>query len=196
MTDIIPFDDWEQLARQCPYDIADEDPYTEKLHDLHTQVARLGRKVAPRQRKAIEAFAAGTPAATIAERLGYSSPGYIKSLVYSNRATQAYLKALYRLQYHQQGPTIDQRVGLLWRIALDNEAVKPTASIAAVDAINKMTGIYHEQAARYNQLPQQTGITLNLVNYNDLLQPPQQQQQQQQQQQPPNPVIDGSLSDD
>ena len=72
------------------------------------------------------------------------------------------LQSLIRhLQHLLDGPNLDHRKNILYRIAIDNEGQRPSVSIQAIQEINKMSGAYEEKSTH--------GNTVNITINNELL---------------------------
>jgi len=46
---------------------------------------------------------------------------------------------------HMNGPTLEHKKNILWQILIDNQTVDPKVSLAAMDQMNKMDGVYKQE---------------------------------------------------
>lgn len=143
-----------------------DDPYFQQQAHRLNELANL-RRTLPAKRQAIasELMRVHPLSATdIAEKLKVSLPTIAAAK--ADPRVRRMLVLNETLNHHRRGPSLESRAALLWRIALRNEESKPRIAIAAVDTLNKQTGVYKPDDQAGNQPTQ-----INVVNFNFAAEP-------------------------
>ena len=123
------------------------DPYHPKNDRFYAELNHTKRAVTahsqslrPIQRQAVAMHRGGMNYTEIANKLDVGNTTVSKWI---NNPNAKILIAL--MDHHQQqidGPNIEHRKAILYRISMDNEKFNPNTSIKALQEINKMSGVY------------------------------------------------------
>ena len=122
----------------------DNDRYFQSLEHINRAVTDAAAKLRPLQKHAVLLYRTGLNDTEVAKKLD-CSPQAVSGWVNSKQG-----RRLVAVVDHQQrlkdGPNFEHRKAILYRIALEQERAQPKTTIAAIQEINKMTGVYAENA--------------------------------------------------
>lgn len=134
------------------------DKYFQELNFLRKQLQSHKTLMKPKAAMAVALFRNGKNFREIGDNL-MIGPNTISKYVQSPDGIR-----LRQLLDHQQqlidGPNVEHRKGILYRIVVDNEKPDPAVAIQALKEINKMSGVYENTA---------TGNVVNIQINADLL---------------------------
>ena len=112
----------------------------------------------PKAVSAIKSHMAGKTRKQIAEELN-TTPTTVGKYIRSDAGKR--LRALlHHIAHMKDGPNIEHRKHVLWRITVNNEKKNPKTAVAAIQEINKMSGTYD---------PKQSAGPVNITINNQLL---------------------------
>lgn len=134
--------------------LTDDDPHARDIHRLTTKISNLRTRMTAKRAKIVKHLADGESLSSAARMAG-SFPPTAKAAITSPEGKQLF--QLYaQLAASSIAPSLAARAALLWRIAIREEHKNPRISIAAVDTLNKQTGVYIPQEF----LPQTPNIVI------------------------------------
>lgn len=144
-----------------PEDLLDhEDPQNDRffrqLQSLRTHAATLSTKMLPRQVEAVRLHVTGSTNKAIATKLKYTQSAVTQLLRHNAKAIEL-ANVLRRINGLLDGPNVEVRKNMLWRIAANSEMREPGTAIAALKELNKLDGAY----AQPLQAPPQVQIVIN-----------------------------------
>lgn len=116
------------------------DAYHVEMHDIAVLLANFRDQLTPIQRRAIPFIHQGLNNTEVAQKADCSPQTVAKALKDPN--VRQCLRLLMQADRLQAGPSSEQRVNMLWRIANRTEKKQPTTAIRALDVINKQMGAY------------------------------------------------------
>jgi hypothetical protein len=116
------------------------DPYYREVTHLQSKLASIRARTTHKRMSIISALLRGERKTDIVKSLRTSFATI--SLAMKDPDCQNYVAAYMRSTRLRQGPTLEARGSMLWRIALREEVTSPRTSIAAIDALNKQEGVY------------------------------------------------------
>jgi len=119
------------------------DRHADAIAALENKLSLIGNKMRGSWREFCRLHLQGLNHKAIAERTG-ATPHTV-SRVLSREVCQRYIAALQARVAYLEGPSLQARLALLWRIAVTHEEGNPRVAIQAVDAYNKTQGVYAEQ---------------------------------------------------
>lgn len=132
------------------------DQYYQQLRRLREVMTSMSARMPMRHIQYVRLYHQGKSPSAIAEQLD------VKTTTVSNALNKEPAKRLLRtLQYTQaliDGPNLELRRNMLWRIAARSEEDDPHVSIASIKELNKLAGAYPVQAP---QVATVTNITIN-----------------------------------
>jgi len=116
------------------------DTYIQSVRALRITITKLCAKMPPNHVKIIRMIQAGDKTKTdIAKELGVSR--VTVNRVWQSQNGMRLMSLLNTLEHTVDGPNKEQRLHMLWRIAVDNEKANPKESTKALAEINRMTGV-------------------------------------------------------
>ena len=127
-----------------------QDKYVIAVHTLQREVAAKCGEMPPKHVEIVRKWHAGQPQTEIADELGMKSR-YVNNIVRKKRSKEL-LALMHLLRARMDGPNFEQRMNMLWRMAVDNEADRPKTAITALAEINKMVGIGQEKGDGTGQI--------------------------------------------
>jgi hypothetical protein len=137
------------------------DQYYKSLQKIERSIRVQGNLLNPNQREVARLTRTGIKTRDIAKKLNIA-PATVRK--YNNNPDVLRLRSLLdHYQHLQDGPNIEHRKAILYRIVLDNEVDKPNIAIQGIQEINKMSGSYENQQAGNN------GNVFNIQINGDLL---------------------------
>jgi len=132
------------------------DPHQKTALSIRNQIVAAQAPLSPLQVKGIKMYAKGEKVANIAIECR-TTPQTIRTWL-KKPETLKLLALLKHLDIQATGASVEVRKGMLWRIAVDNEKVRPNMTLNAIDTLNKMDDTY----AAPNQQPNAAvQITIN-----------------------------------
>jgi len=134
------------------------DRYYQGLDDVRRRIAHQKSQMKPKQVTAVKLALSGLSGVRIAEKIKVSSNTVSKWL--NSPAAIRLGTLLDTLNAYLDGPNKEHRKHMLWRIAVDNEELRPSTTISAVQEINKMSGSYE---------PSSSGSQINITINSELL---------------------------
>ncbi len=126
----------------------DSDEYVRKDARLRAAMASHAKHMNPKAVQAVKMYAKAVPISKIANTLGVTPPT-VRNYVNSKAACEL-LQYIRHYAAHLEGPTIEHRKNILYRIIVDNEKSKPQVAMNAVDMLNKMDGSYVKEEEKSN----------------------------------------------
>lgn len=144
-----------------PEDLVDahhpaNDRFYQQLRQLRGMVTHAAAQMRPRQVEMVRLFHQGVPTKDIAKRTQVATPTVYRHV--NSERGQALLHALRLSQQLVDGPNLELRRNMLWRIAAAAEDNEPHTAITAIKELNKLAGAYPVQE---QQAPTVTNITIN-----------------------------------
>ncbi len=121
-------------------------------------IANLYSLLSPDEQMMVDMFINGKKLSVIGERFGHGKR-WVRNRLEKN-AVRDYLHAYWAVLQKTRIPDMEERAKMLWGIAHDNKDHQPRVSIAAIDTLNKMTGIYAQDDGK-NAVP---SIVINQFN--------------------------------
>jgi len=118
------------------------DKFTQDVREIQQKIFAFGRAMKPPQRELARLMRTEMKPPQIAKKVGKSLGWVYKHA--KNREVIRLTVLMDHLQHKIDGPELDHRRGVLWRIVLDNEEKRPNISVQAMQEINKMNGTYAE----------------------------------------------------
>jgi len=116
------------------------DQYEVNLRAVQQKIFAFGRLMKPKKLELARLLRLNLSTKAVAKRLNTTPTTIYK---WSKEPEVIRMVTLMdHLQHGLDGPNLDHRVGILYRIALDNEEKRPNVSVAALQEINKMKGAY------------------------------------------------------
>ena len=147
MTDALP-----ELTGQPAELTADDFPMPDRhrlaMNALEQKMARIAHQMRPQWVEICRQASLGADTATIAEKVGVT-PNTVRTALQRDPC-RLYMGALAARREYLDGPSVQARAAMLWRIAQNNEDDAPRISISAVDVLNKTTGVYADQQRDLN----------------------------------------------
>ncbi len=136
----------EHLPPEClldEYHPANHQFYKD-LTQIKRQILATGNTMPTKQREAVMLHRSGMKTKQIAERLALN-PATIRKYIKQPESKRLHA-LLDHLSMQNDGPNVEHRKGILYRITVDNQDKKPRVAIAAIQEINRMSGIYNESS--------------------------------------------------
>jgi hypothetical protein len=131
----------EILTEDDHLDIVEpSDPYFREVTQLQAKLGNLRNRITSKRMTIVQALLRNESKASIVSTYRTSYATIAAAL--ADPQCQEYAATYMRSYRLRQGPSMEARGGLLWRIALREEQDSPRTSIAAIDALNKQQGVY------------------------------------------------------
>ena len=145
-------------------EIEPDDPYFQEDMRISCELAAIRKRMGSKSQQVPYLYLQGYTRQQIAEQTDTSYATVCKHL---NSKDSVRAMVLHQRQSSlQNGPSMEARTAMLWRIAYRNEDTKPTVSMQALDILNKQQGIYKPD--QVTTTPTQVVIAQYTVNnYND-----------------------------
>jgi hypothetical protein len=118
------------------------DEYQIAQREIQQKIFAFGRQMKPEHRELARLYRTSMKPAEIAKKLDRNI-----QTVYRWFKRDDVIRMVTLMDYLQQqidGPNVEHRKAILWRIAVDNEDPKPNIAIQAIQEMNKMSGTYQE----------------------------------------------------
>jgi hypothetical protein len=135
------------------------DPYYREVTHLQSKLASIRARTPHKRMAIVSALLRGEQKKEIIKSLRTSYTTI--NLAMKDVDCQNYVAAYMRSTRLRQGPTLEARGGMLWRIALREEITSPRTSIAAIDALNKQDGVY----AKNDDSVGDSGVKVTVNNF-------------------------------
>ncbi len=132
------------------------DTYYQSLRGLRALAVTQAMKMRPKHVQVARLHQQGERNVDIAKKLSLSQ-GAVGQML-KRRDAKELLHVLQHLAHLTDGPNLEVRRNMLWRIAHMNEIMEPNTTIQALKELNKLDGAYPEQA---QQIQQNLTITIN-----------------------------------
>jgi hypothetical protein len=126
------------------------DAYQKNIREVEQKVFAVGRLMKPKFRECARLQRANMPTKDIAKRLDVTTRSVYKWMARPD--VIRYSTLLDYLAAAREGPSIEHRKGVLWRVALDNEEKRPNITVQAIQEMNKMAGVYNQDGGNHNNV--------------------------------------------
>lgn len=138
--------------------VGDNDPHYAHVTRLSRQIATAKLGLPNKYAEIGEMLLDGAKRASICHELKttYATIGKVAA----HQDTNYYLALVAQLRQVRQGPSLEQRAAMLWRIATKFEEDEPRTAIIAVDTLNKQSGVYKKEEEKGGG-----GMTVNIQNF-------------------------------
>lgn len=120
------------------------DPYFRNLEALRAVAVSYSRRMRARHVRIVQMAHQGRANKDIAEELKITQ-GTVSRILHRDDAIRL-RETLQHIGQLLDGPSLELRANMLWRIARTNEDPEPAITIQAVKELNKMSGAYPVQA--------------------------------------------------
>ena len=117
------------------------DKYQQQIRRVEQKVFAVGRLMKPKHREAARLQRTLMSTKDMAKRLNVT-PVTVNNWLLRPDVIR-YSTLLDYLSAAKEGPSIEHRKGVLWRVALDNEEGRPNITVQAIQEMNKMSGTYN-----------------------------------------------------
>jgi hypothetical protein len=121
------------------------DRYYRSLDDIKKRIVHQQGIMKPKEVEAVKLALSSMSNTDIAKRIGVT-PATASKYIRSENGRRL-RQLIGHLQHQLDGPNLEHRQAILYRIAIDNEVERPNVSIQAITEINKMTHAYTPSGA-------------------------------------------------
>jgi|LWDU01.1.fsa_nt_gi transposase len=161
MTQALALEDLEELTEEhIPVELLADpshpsnEEFYQSLNAIRRAIVHQSTVMRQIEVQAVKLHMTGMPATKIAEKIDVAPQSVYK---YLKKPEATRLRALLtHMQQLQDGPTEEHRKNLLYRIAQENQAQRPSVAVSAIQEINRMSGTYEPKMAGGN-----LNITIN-----------------------------------
>ena len=126
-------------------DHPDNDRFFDSLAHINRAVRDAAAKLRPIQKHAALLYRQGLNYTEISKKLDVTPTSISKWM--NDPTAKRFLSVMDHHQRMRDGPNFDHRKAILYRIALEQEKSQPKTTIAAIQEINKMSGVYADNAS-------------------------------------------------
>ena len=145
------------------------DTYYQSLRGLRSLAVAQATRMRPMHVQVVRLHQQGVRSVEISKKLQVTQATVSRTL--KRFDSRELLQILQHLAHLTEGPNLEVRRNMLWRIAHQNESMEPNTAISALKELNKLDGAYPEQTQQLNQNLTIT-INQNLFPKTDLDAPP------------------------
>lgn len=132
------------------------DKYAKSIRELEQKIYAFGRAMKPKHRECARLARSQASTRDIAKKLGVTTKTVYTWL--QRPEIKRLIILMDHLQQAHDGPQVNHRKHILYRIAIDNEEKRPNVAVQALQEINKMAGTYADAGNIGNN-----GNTVNVI---------------------------------